>query len=284
MEDIEVHGWVGDQSPADIDLFGHGQVAAFQGCPKLRRVGFSFDGNPQAMDLHRLNLPWGQLSVLNLGSINPIFCLNILRECILLQECNLLISFIDNAAIDELTAISKQPVLLPSLHTLFLWATNHPTLFLDALHLPDLRTFCPTGKWDGFRWSSSSLKSFLRLDTLNLALVKLMENDLWEFLRPFRWLTTLHLPMTGLLASTTLQGLGSGMLIPSVTSINFGQENIEGLISLLEERLIASRAAGSEISMFTLVSPGCVRPIGPAVILRLEALEAAGVRLKFSRR
>ncbi|KAF8881554.1 hypothetical protein BD779DRAFT_1788184 [Infundibulicybe gibba] len=240
--------------------------------------------DPKAgVDLYRLNLPWAQLSILIFGRIRPIICLDILRECASLQKCILIISRIDDVAIDKLTELSKQPLLLPSLLGLSLALTNHHTLFLTALHLPNLRVFYPIGRWYSFRWSPSSLKSFLRLDRLSLFQIRpMLEDDLLELLRPLPWLTKLHLSRSDLPTSAILQGFGSGVLIPSVTSIFFGPISIEELISTLEDRFMASRAAGTGISMFNFVSSTCVRPSDPGLVPRLEALEAAGMQVEFN--
>ncbi|KAF8881556.1 hypothetical protein BD779DRAFT_1001705 [Infundibulicybe gibba] len=282
LEDIELYGTI--ESGAGADLFNHKQITVFQGCPKLHRanLSISLDTGPR-IDLRRLGLPWGQLSVLHLKWVSAIFCLDILQECVSLQKCSLSIDRIDNVSVNELHALSKQPLLLPSIHSLSLTLTNHHTHFLAALHMANLREFCPGGLWYDFRWPSSSLESFLRLDKLNLSHSGVtMDNDLWEFLRPLQWLTKLHLPRMYLLTSATLQRFGSGALIPSVTSIHFGSIEIEGFISLLEERLATSRAVGSGISMFTYVSSFYPRPTEPRLVPRLKALEVAGMRVEFS--
>ncbi|KAF8872616.1 hypothetical protein BD779DRAFT_1572123 [Infundibulicybe gibba] len=284
LEDIQINGM--GQSKAVINFVNHEQIATFQGCPELCRIEIYTDSNEEIMDLRRLNLPWRQLSALFFGwiEISPISCLNILRECILLQECNLSISSIDDDAIDELTALSKQPLLLPSLHTLSLTLVNHPTLFLAALHMPNLHIFSPMGQWDSFQWSlSSPTSSFLRLDTLNLSQIgAATDNVLSEFLPPLQ-LTKLYLPRSVPLSSADLRGLSSGTLVPSVTSIVFGPISVGGLFSVLEKRLAASRGSGSGISVFTSVSSDCtLRPTGPKLIARLEVLEAAGIRVEFN--
>ncbi|KAF8872621.1 hypothetical protein BD779DRAFT_1679606 [Infundibulicybe gibba] len=150
--------------------------------------------------------------------------------------------------------------------------------------MPNLRVFCPVDRWDSFRWSSSSLtSSFLQLNALNLTLIEIVEDDLREFLRPFQWLAKLYLPHSDpLTGSATLRELSSGALIPSATFIVFGPIGIEGLTSILEERLAASKAAGCRISMFTFVSSGCLRPTDPGLVARLEVLESTGIQVKFN--
>ncbi|KAF8872617.1 hypothetical protein BD779DRAFT_1477437 [Infundibulicybe gibba] len=147
--------------------------------------------------------------------------------------------------------------------------------------MPNLRVFCPMDRWDSFRWPPSSLtSSFLQLNALNLTLISAMvEDDLREFLRPFQWLAKLYLPQLDPLTGAALRELSSGALIPSVTSIVFGPIGIEGLIFILEERLVVSQAAGSGISMFTFVSSACIRPTDPGLVARLEVLEATGIQL-----
>ncbi|KAF8881555.1 hypothetical protein BD779DRAFT_1802589 [Infundibulicybe gibba] len=148
-----------------------------------------------------------------------------------------------------------------------------------------LRMFCPMGLWRSFRWSPPSLRSFLQLDTLNLSLltVRMVEDDSREFLYPLQRLTKLRLAnLDDALTGAVLRGFSSGTLIPSAASIAFPRGNsIEELVSLLEERLMASRVTGSGISPFTFVSCCCTSPTDPAVVLRLEVLKAAGIQVEF---
>ncbi|KAF8881579.1 hypothetical protein BD779DRAFT_1002716 [Infundibulicybe gibba] len=174
------------------------------------------------MDLYRSNLPWGQLVVL---FSDPISCLDILQACVLLQECTLLTTPMTTLPLDWAHYTLKPSLLLPSLRSLSLGLMDRHILLLTALHLPNLRTFCPIGQWDGFQWPSSSLKSFPRLRTLNFCLTtRSMDDDLWEFLYPSRWLTKLYLSqLDPSLFGAALQGLNSGALIPWATSITFHQ-------------------------------------------------------------
>ncbi|KAF8872615.1 hypothetical protein BD779DRAFT_1805441 [Infundibulicybe gibba] len=220
LEDIQIYA----QSRAIINAINHGRITAFQGCPK----------------------PWVAQVAQERVNISPTSCLDVLRECISLQECDLSISHIDDDSADKLTTLSKQPLLLPSLHTLSLGLINHVTLFLAALNTPSLRAFSPMGRWNNFPWSPSSLTSlFLRLDTLNLSrIITWADDDLSGFLRPLQQLTGLCFPLLDQLTDTALRDLGSGTLVPSVTSIAFGLLSIEALIHLLEKRLVASRTIG----------------------------------------
>ncbi|KAF8872628.1 hypothetical protein BD779DRAFT_331177 [Infundibulicybe gibba] len=286
MEDIELYVWPVIRSPPDAilaDLFDHGQITAFQRCPKLRRAIFSINTDTK-IDFRRLNLPWKQLSVLGFGQIDAILSFDILRECVSLRECTLFILPIGDVAIDELRTLSKRPLLLPSLCELSLKLRNHHELFLTALHIPNLRVFRMMGEWYGFQWPPSFLKlSPRRLDTPDFTLARMTGNDIWEFLHPFQQQTKLSLSLPNSFTSTTWwQELSSGMLIPSVASITFRRNSIGAIIPLLEKRLAASRAAGSGITMFTSVYSGINRPTDPAVVPRLEALEAAGVRVEFN--
>ncbi|KAF8872630.1 hypothetical protein BD779DRAFT_1679613 [Infundibulicybe gibba] len=269
LEDIQINGAITSQ--ADIDLFNHQGVTAFQACPKLRRARF-YVCVAEAMDLRRLNFPWRQLSVLAFNRITfKVHCLDILRECVLLQECSLSIS-IEN--IDELNALSNKPLLLPSLHSLsvHLMDHQHHALFLAALHMPNLRTFRPMGQWSGFRWPPLFLKSCLWLDTLDLtATGDVSDNDLLELLHPLERLTKLCLSVFSSPSATWRQRLSSGALVPSVTSITFHCINIETFIPLVEERLVASRAAGSGITMFTSVSVDVAEPTDPRCGRELRA-------------
>ncbi|KAF8869750.1 hypothetical protein BD779DRAFT_1681777 [Infundibulicybe gibba] len=237
LEDVQMDGMA---SQADIDWFNRERITAFQACPKIRRLGF-YVHTAEAIDLRHLKFPWRQLSALALTRITPVNCLDILRECVVLQECTLSVSI---ANVNELNALSGRPLLLPSIHTLSLMLVGHQcALFLAALHMPNLRTFWPVGQMSGFWWSPSSLKSFLRLNTLNLtATIGMMNNDLWELLRPLERLTKLCFSQLDSLPSKIRQELSSGALASSVTSIAFRQASVEGIISLLEERLVASRA------------------------------------------
>ncbi|KAF8872624.1 hypothetical protein BD779DRAFT_331115 [Infundibulicybe gibba] len=140
LEDIRIFG-VGPTWQVVEDLFCRGQVTAFQGCPRLRRIRF-FIHTTIPIDLHSLKFPWGQLSALVLRwiMISPISCLRILQECVLLQECSFSISFIDLVIDTPIVALSKQPLLLPSLHILSLGLMNHHALFLAALHISTLHS------------------------------------------------------------------------------------------------------------------------------------------------
>ncbi|KAF8872627.1 hypothetical protein BD779DRAFT_1679610 [Infundibulicybe gibba] len=149
--------------------------------------------------------------------------------------------------------------------------------------MPNLRVLRPLGRWCGFQWSPSSLKSLPRLDTLDLTMASrnMTDDDLWEFLHPLQGLTDLSFSLLNSPHAIWWQELGSGALVPSVTSITSNWTNIKVIIPLLERRLAASRAAGGGITMFTSVSFDDNRPIDPALVPRLEALEAVGVRVKF---
>ncbi|KAF8875511.1 hypothetical protein BD779DRAFT_1678213 [Infundibulicybe gibba] len=149
--------------------------------------------------------------------------------------------------------------------------------------MPNLRVFRPIGRWNSFQWSPS-LKPSPQLDTLDITMIQGMtDNGLWEFLHPLQRLTKIVLSLSNSSPDATWwQGLSSGALIPSVISITFRWVSIEVIILLLEKRLVASRAAGSGITMFTSVYSDGTRPTDPAVVPRLEALEATGVQVEFN--
>ncbi|KAF8869751.1 hypothetical protein BD779DRAFT_1584286 [Infundibulicybe gibba] len=235
-------------SEAGIDLFNHGQITAFQGCPELRSYIPAF------------------------GYISATLCLDILRECVSLQDCRLSILPIDGITADRLCVLSNRPISLPSIHTLSLALVNHHTPFIAALRMPNLRLFRPLNRWYGFRWPPLPLEPFPQLNELDLVLARgLTEEDLSRFLHPLQRLTKLSISL-------------SGTLIPSATSIAFRRvTQIEAIILLLEKRLVASRVAGSGITMFTLVYSDGIRPrANSAVVSRLEALEATGVHVEFN--
>ncbi|KAF8872632.1 hypothetical protein BD779DRAFT_1572158 [Infundibulicybe gibba] len=240
LESIQLHGNA-KLSEAGVDFLNQKRITAFQRCPKLHYAITNF---------RRLDLPWRQLTFLAVGHIGAIFCLDILQECVLLRECFLSICPIDGAAIDKLHALLKQPLQLPSLHSLSLVLVNHRALFIAALHMPNLRMFRPLGQW------------------------RMTDRDLEEFLHPLQHLTKLFISLSNSsLSAPWWQGLSSGTLIPS---------EIEAIILLLENRLVASRAAGGGVTMFTSVHSNSIRPTDLAVVSRLEALEAAGVRVEFN--
>ncbi|KAF8876058.1 hypothetical protein BD779DRAFT_1677939 [Infundibulicybe gibba] len=271
------------------NLVNDGSVIAFQSSPKLRHVVFSFYA--KNVDVRRLHFPWKQLSVLvfRWSSISAICCLSVLRECTALGECEVSISEIDASVAENLTKFSTRPVVLPSLHTLHLQLVGfrHHTAFLAALHLPNLRTFSPLNKYEGFIWSPPALELFLRPSSFQLSCLILsltthaLGDTLYHLLILLPHLTELHLPMQCHLFGNPFHGLRTGRLSPRVTSIRFGPISFDTLIYILEGRLAASQISRDNISAFTSVWAHTTAPTKRRKIARIAALRAAGVVVHF---
>ncbi|KAF8876054.1 hypothetical protein BD779DRAFT_1475784 [Infundibulicybe gibba] len=221
-------------------------------------------------------------------AISPIFCLDILRECTSLSDCAFIIAPADDLIVEDLIILSERPIYLPTLHTLRLTFQNldHHSTFLNTLHLPNLDLFRLTGQWvDSFKWSPSTLRSFDRLDKLDLRTIQGITGDeLYNYLSPLRGLTMLQLPLMGIPlvpSSTAFQGLASGTIGPRVTRIAFGLMTFESLITMVGGRLSVSLATGGEVSAFTVVGVHCPAPIDPGGIARVAALSTAGVEISF---
>ncbi|KAF8876056.1 hypothetical protein BD779DRAFT_176331 [Infundibulicybe gibba] len=284
LEDIEI--CVDGQPKIIGEFINRQQITVFQACPKLRRVILS--SHAEDTDLRRLNLPWKQLSVLHFRhyAVSPIFCLNVLRECTSLGNCMFIIPTIHDS-FDDLTALAKCPVYLPSLRTLRLSFHNfhHHAMFLTALHLPNLHSFWLSGQWvKGFQWSPSTLKSFEHLNTLYLGEIHgIVADELYNYLNPLQGLTMLQLPWMGISlvpSNTIFQGLASGTLCPRVTHIAFGPINVESLIDMIDGRLAVSLKT-EEVSAFTSVDVRCLAPTDPGVVARVAELNAVGVEVSF---
>ncbi|KAF8880965.1 hypothetical protein BD779DRAFT_1033668 [Infundibulicybe gibba] len=106
--------------PSRHKIYSIPYITAFQQCPWLHRVTFTFEADN--LDLAYLNLPWHQLTYLDVSSCSLLEyeCLDVLRQCIALQECNISAFTTPLRDLERIETLSISPVVLPSLHTLCL--------------------------------------------------------------------------------------------------------------------------------------------------------------------
>ncbi|KAF8880992.1 hypothetical protein BD779DRAFT_1547232 [Infundibulicybe gibba] len=123
-------------------------ATAFQECPQLRHVTLAKRGGGIGMDSVDFNLPWHQLTHLDMSSYSlyDYECLNILHQCTALQECGIF-TLLSND-LQRAQAYSTGSIVLPSLHTLHLalgYITSHSIYFARALCLPLLHSLRISG-------------------------------------------------------------------------------------------------------------------------------------------
>ncbi|KAF8879616.1 hypothetical protein BD779DRAFT_1551533 [Infundibulicybe gibba] len=223
-----------------------------------------------------LNVPWHQLTTLDLYSftIPACECLDIVRQCISLHNCSIVMSPVDGVALQRIIDLSHHPTVLPSLHTLYIKFPdseddnfNDNFMFLRALRLPCLRSFYPELQlWTTTHpalWSLSVLQSvpYDILQELNLSLFPTSES-LGETLARIPNLEILWL---------------HGHHCPHLTRLELGViPSWDLLFDTLEARVAAARANG--ITTFITLVDVCDDFVDEA---RLLALRGDGMPIIF---
>ncbi|KAF8880982.1 hypothetical protein BD779DRAFT_1547212 [Infundibulicybe gibba] len=238
------------------------RVTAFQQCPQLRQVSFAFAA--RAVDLAAFNLPWHQLTQLNISSclLHEYECLKVLRH-----------------DLHRLQALSTRPIVVPSLHTLHL-RLNDPAgysiHFVHALHLPCLRSFRSLSLVSRVR---SKFEPLLSETMRHLDLARATE-DLPAALELVPNLETLKLRDDRLTNLEVLWALGRGAA-PCLETLWLSAVQPHYLFDMLEARLVAARAdSGIAIPNVSAADLS----VGDMNTARLAALRAAGVQVVFRNR
>ncbi|KAF8880963.1 hypothetical protein BD779DRAFT_1675629 [Infundibulicybe gibba] len=257
-------------------------ATAFQQCPHLRQVKFAFWGDE--LDPADFNLPWHQLTHLHMPScsLREYECLQVLQQCILLQECSIYIfpTRLDN--LQRIQALSACPIVLPFLHTLHLeLVRDHSVHFVRALRLPRLCNLCAISRTN---WPRALLPLFQTLLSETLRRLNLSEwtpTDLPSALALVPNLETLELRNSGPEVLRTLSGSSA---VPRLVYLRVGTVDSRDLFDMLEVRMAAAHA-GSSMAVLSYVS--AVRSgVGDIMVdtTRLAALKAAGVQVVFRNR
>ncbi|KAF8871415.1 hypothetical protein BD779DRAFT_1718679, partial [Infundibulicybe gibba] len=256
-------------------------------CPELRTFALQ---SPYSITLTIVNFdaPWQQLTTLQFHTqILAYECLDIVRRCTSLQECDVSISIMSSRALQRITELSRCPIVLPSLHTLqiqFSDSENDNFMFLRALRLPGLRKFQPVllelSGWlvHPTPWSLSVLQSVL-CNTIQ-------ELDLSKF--------PIHESMSGTLARMSnvgilwlsddspgiMHALGEGTIAPRLTTLHLCYvESLDSLFDILEARVSAARANSGVTALVNVtIRDRCDDPKDGA---RLLALTEAGMKIDF---
>ncbi|KAF8884634.1 hypothetical protein BD779DRAFT_767425 [Infundibulicybe gibba] len=249
------------------------RATAFQQCPYLRQVTFAF--TTHKTDPTDFNLPWHQLTHLNMPSClsYEYECFDVLRQCTALEECNIPTLPAHFRDLEKVQALSHHPIMLPSLHTLYLSLRDpvgHSVHFVRALCLPRLRSLHPVSSTlprallpafrtllsetirhlDLSRWTPTDLPGVLAL-VPNLETLKLRDIDL-EMLRT----------------------LSCGGAAPRLVALKLGVVNSCDLFDMLEARAAA-----------VLTDVSAVHSRSDDIdMARLMALRAAGVQVVFRNR
>ncbi|KAF8886569.1 hypothetical protein BD779DRAFT_1530418 [Infundibulicybe gibba] len=260
----------------------HQTITTFQSCPQLENITFDFFETP--IDITLFEFPWAQLSRLIIHSdigIPTTHCFHMLQQTVHLQLCDLDVSPIDNADLKIIIPLSHRPISLLWLHTLRLCFStlDHISHFLAGLHLPNLRKIKPsTG--DGELWPLPTFQSFLAdlfatIQSLDLTDVTEF-NNLTETIALFPNIEVLSFDNTEPIPSETLRALGDGAIGARLTMLVFGMIEPARLLDLLEARVAATYAAGTNVTNFSFVLALCDLS-GPEDSVRANALLRTGV-------
>ncbi|KAF8879617.1 hypothetical protein BD779DRAFT_1676334 [Infundibulicybe gibba] len=241
-----------------LDVVDHVQVTestpvatVFRSCPELLRFVLTAPKRLDNFKITNLNIPWHQLVTLRLGS-PAIFaheCLDIIRACTCLQECRIYIPPVNDLALQRITELSREPVVLPSLHTLriqFYYHGENELMFLHALRLPRLRKFRPSlVAWtsEHASWMLSVLQSVLCDTVQELDLSEFPISDsLSETLARVPILETLWLNDDYHEYPGIMRALGEGTISPHLTTLHLGLiESADLLFDILEARAETAR-------------------------------------------
>ncbi|KAF8881787.1 hypothetical protein BD779DRAFT_1545316 [Infundibulicybe gibba] len=269
------------------DIISHKPVTSFQVATRLRRVALFLDET--YLDLPRLNLQWQHLVALVIKGtpIPATSFLGALRECTSLEECSISVANTHRRAAPGASLAHNRPIVLPSLHTIWLEFSvfyNGLSDFLTVLHFPGLRRFRLVAGITQF--SLPTLQPFLAPASHNLEKLDISDihwssaTELQMFLATLPHLTALRLSTSNPVPEEVLQELATGSINPRLTSIRAGTINMSSLLSFLEGRLLVSRDSGGAISNITSVSTSYFRPLSnSAEYARWVALKEAGIRI-----
>ncbi|KAF8876584.1 hypothetical protein BD779DRAFT_1560207 [Infundibulicybe gibba] len=201
------------------------------------------------LNMHDLRLDWRGMTTLHLSRmyVSASSCLGVLRDCILLEECQVNISRINDGEFQKIIPYTERPIVLPSLHTLALYiGPAHHSAFLNALQLPGLRRLYPRRQLR-YHWPVTLFRSFLApsgflLAELNVTSIHHIhisnQDELCAILRLVPHLTTLHLSGLDRYSDTMIEGLGSGDLVPRLRNVTVQNGSLNQLFCMLEQQVL----------------------------------------------
>ncbi|KAF8887812.1 hypothetical protein BD779DRAFT_1672629 [Infundibulicybe gibba] len=278
-------------------------VHTFQNSPKLSHASFRFYSLNNSMNIRDLNLPWRQLTSLSITRprISAASCLDIFQQCTLLVDCNLHLSSVPDSVLRDI-GLRPGPIYLHSLRALALdfapeahmdalmarLAGN--AVFLNALHLPNLRSFQSMSQ---LHWSFSKLHSFLApssksLQTLDLrgATIPPMgvateKPDLFHILTILPSLIMVYLPSYYILPYRVIPGIRDGHLCPALKSIIFAYSvPVGSLLDILEGRLsVASKNSSISVITYGENTIDLNAKLDKGDHARIEALACSGIEV-----
>ncbi|KAF8880958.1 hypothetical protein BD779DRAFT_1802787 [Infundibulicybe gibba] len=256
------------------------RATAFQQCPQLRQMTFGFAAH--AVDPADFNLPWHQLTHLDAHSCSfrEYECLDVLRQCTALEECSISTFPIHSRDLQKTKALSRRPIVLPSLHTLRLDLGDpavHSVHFVHALRLPRLCSLHATSSKSQYYTLLPVFQTLLSETICHLDLSGWNPMDIPGALALVPNLEALKLWGGD---PEVLQALGRGA-IPHLVALRLGVVDPCDLFDILEARVAAARCDSSiaVISDVSAVDSG----VGDIMMdtTRLEALRANGVQVVF---
>ncbi|KAF8652602.1 hypothetical protein AX16_004322 [Volvariella volvacea WC 439] len=245
------------------------------------------------LDFQMLKIPWAGLTELHCVTtfVPPVGCHVMLRSCRNLVHCTLGIARLDEDSIPTLTTII--PTILPSLQSFnveFAPSKHYHHFFRPLVfsNLKHLGVTCDKSlPWNIQAFQALHSKSAFSLRTLKLGF-RTEPRDLESILQSHPTLVELDATNTGPVADSILDGIATGRLLPSLTTISCLTPALGRFIDMLEARnpqapiLIApgtnktSGPGASNIRSATVVSDGREEEHK----FRLNALARMGVNVQ----